>query len=261
MIVGLGKITRQAGGDGPDLGLGLAEGDAWLETGDHRIPGPVPNVSVDVGEIKIPQVNPAIPKQRIVEDRRHDTDHGHRPAVKPQGPAQHVGIARQVPLPIRVGQDHDRRLFGFILRSEGAPLGGREAEDAEKVRGDCQGNGLFRGVTGHRQAVEVAEITGGKVGENRVLFAKVAEIAGSKRAGWPLGGHAPDLHHSVGFRIRLSQKEQPMQDSECRGVDADSERQGEERDEGEAGRLHQLPEGDSHENSVSSDQAAGRLKI
>ena len=81
-------------------------------------------------------------------------------------------------LPIRVGQDHHQGLLGLILRSEGAPQGGWNAEDGEKVRRDRPGGDLLGGMAGRRQTFEVVNTPDREVGEDRILLAKVAEIAG-----------------------------------------------------------------------------------
>src|SRR6185295_26306 len=97
------------------------------------------------------------PDRRALESPRRDADNGHRLAVDDERLVQYVRVERELPLPVRVAQDHDVRFPGreIVLRTE-EPADRRLQTEGGKI------------AAGHEQAVPVLRLAAGReVGAER----------------------------------------------------------------------------------------------
>ncbi len=164
-------------------------------------------------------------------------------AVERHAPADHPGIAAEVPLPERVGEDHGLwPVQPIVLGRERAAVQRIRAAQPEEVRADAHDLNLFRnGFAGEIDDVE--QRVGGNVLEGRGLLTPMIEFRGRARAAQAsLLQHVLEHHDPLGIGIGERFQQDGVDDREHRGVRRDPESKRQYGDDREAGALCQHPQ-------------------
>jgi hypothetical protein len=164
------------------------------------------------------------------------------------------GSAPKTVTPGSFAHDHDRggraRRIGGQKR---AAENGFHAEHVEEPR--CHGlpiHALHRAVgCGQQRAAADTHLGCRHCLEHLTLFVPIAQVErrhGHPKRSWAsvLSVSLPDHHQAIGVGEREVAQQRGVGEGEHRAVGADTKRQRQRRDEGEAGRRFQLPEGKAH---------------
>ena len=219
--VGLRLRDRHAGSQPPDA----VDAEAGAAVLQERVL-PLPDRHVDVAALEVPHDE--------VEARRQDADDGEVLAVEEEAAADDVGIAAELALPeAGADQDHRRRARPVLVGGEVAPEHRLDAEHAEEVRRDELALEALRlADAGQAEALHARHR---HRGEAAVLPLPVAEVEERDRAAPEVRLALVDRDQLLGARVRERLEEDAAHHREEGGVGADAEREGHDRDGGEAG--------------------------
>jgi hypothetical protein len=176
----------------------------------------------------------------IFESRRHNADHRVGSSPETEGAAENSGIATEQLRPHAMAEhDYGGRALTVLRLAEVAPHERSDAHYLEEVvrdsgSGDADGIGAFA-----QNVLDVHDA--GKKFEGSGAAPPVDEVGpgGAPVTVRIVSVHFSHHHQTVGMRIRKGAPEHRVGDAEHGGVDADSQRQREQRDHGEAAAAQQ----------------------
>ncbi len=231
-------------GDGADLRLGCGHGDAGLHASDGA-EGMVAALAERFGvhRQRHPDVH-ALGTQ--MKTGRHNTDHRGGLTIERNGLANHAGAATEAAFP-EVVAEHDDIAASFgvgliLARQESAAEFGMGAQQAEKVRGYAGGGQPLRLAAAGQVEAAVAAVQR-HVAEQLALSFPVGKIGPRKRIAARRRLGLIHRHQLVGLGERQRLQQDSVHQAEHGGVGADSQRQHNDGNGGEAGRVPQPPPG------------------
>ena len=184
-------------------------------------------------------------KHSEVGARSHDADHGELLVIQTNRAAKDRRIAPERARPEALADHHDRRTAGAcLLRRERSPRERTHAEHGQELVGHDQSlkSDRLAGVW------RVVHLVAGKRGDlfHALAALLVVEKVGQRRRLARRAGVAIGLPHH-GERVDVLHRRRPQQhgidDAEDRGIGADTERHGQQGDDGEGGIADEQPEG------------------
>ena len=185
--------------------------------------------NVDLGAL----AEPKVPRQ--------DSDYGATHGVECQDPAEDVRVGSQPYFPEPVAE-HDRAgsALAVFLKHEVAPEERGDTKGWKEARRDV----LAREVLGFAGSgeVEVVAADGAHIGEGPAFAAPIEEVRVRDRGIVELLGRLVDRHQPVGVGIRERPQQDAVHHAENGRIRADTQRQRQHRDGGEAGVFPQCPE-------------------
>jgi hypothetical protein len=120
-----------------------------------------------------------------------------------------------------------------------------DAEDIEVRGGDAHALQFF-GLAGAGQRDGAAEIERGHVFEDGVLVLPVEEVERGDAIAAAARRLLPNHHDAVRVAVGQGLEQHAVHETEDGGVGSDAEREGQQRDDGEAGRAAQRADGVTH---------------
>ena len=156
------------------------------------------------------------------------------------------GIGAEDALPVRVGEDRDRRRrFRFVGGHEHPSEERLRAEHREEIRRDQTAGRAMRLAAPEHVERPVAEFD--ELIDRLRLRSIVGDLRKRERRILDAGGdlRLPQVHDAVGFGIRQRAQEHAVDDAEDRGVRADAEAERQHERDGEPGDTGQIPERDA----------------
>ena len=261
LAVGVGQIAAELAGDALQIVRGGRGGDAGAEPRHGEevavvAVGPVPRPEIE----RHPRRDLRLGVGQL---RGDDADDRILDAVQPNGPGEHIFRAAEVRSPQCCADDGGARAPDVVVVAVEQHAAARraDAEHGEEVRGDVRGLdplGHALAVAGGSQR-HASEVRGGDTGERSCALAHVADFGARQAAvgAGDVGAHMANADETTGVGIRQLGKHDAVEHAEERGVRAHAQRQGHDRDGGEAGRLR---EGSKSESQVAHASGVYPLK-
>ena len=238
--VAVGELLLQAPGDPVELGGDLPGARARAETDDHadearRLAFVPPRILVGCERDR--ELDVAHGEGEL---RAHHAHHGEGFAVQGDRTPDQGRVAAESPLPEPVRQHHDLLVPRDVVRGAERPAERRgDAERVEEVGGDAQaGQPLRRALAlAPQDAAPVGEA--GDRFEAAALVAVVAELREREGEALARGVARVDPGEPLGRGERERLQQHGVHDAEQRRIGADPERQRDEREQREPGRVRQ----------------------
>jgi hypothetical protein len=185
-----------------------------------------------------------VPRALVREVRLHDAQHGQRPAVGRDGPADDGGIAAEAPLPERMAQD-DQIVVpgGFIHRPEGTPQRRLRAEQVEELSADQMPDRELR-IPVAREGEPVAHNP--RDPHRTDLRLQIDEVEHRDARASGAAACLEQRVQAIGVRVRERPDQDAIDHGEHRRVDPDTDGERDRRRDGEERRAPQGPGGVPH---------------
>ena len=240
-----GKLNAELGGDGIKIGLNLRERDFGLQPADDLEPMPSPARYPGTEQWIGGQRNPdliGLGDLREAKGGRCDADDGERLLVEIDGGTDDFWIAAEGAAPEIFAEHDDGSGTGLAVFSvEDATHDGLHLKKwKELCGGDRSVDDERFAMAGQRQLMG---LHGGEFDEDVALAAQIFEISVGPAGVGALLGLLEDVVELLGAGIRKRFEQRSVDDAEDGGVCADTERQSEHGDRGEAGILAQHAKG------------------
>ena len=233
-------ILLRGDGDHPGhVGVGLVDPDSRFEPGNPLIAEISHEDLCRVELERKVEVGLESKESKLLREDAHDLP---RLSIDCDRPSQDFGVGAEAPLPIGFAEeDGQRGSGGVVLGSEDAPELGLHPQEGERSVGHAHRlDPLGLGEPRHRDLLVVPHAD---------LVEDLTQVAVGEMERWRLvdlveteaGGRVPDPDERFRFVERKRLQEDAVDDAEDRGVRADAEREGSDRDQGEHGGAKELP--------------------